>query len=56
MTAYWATITKDTFDSATDEKYCNETIVRMIGTNSLATDTENLTLLNGWASGTDTDL
>jgi len=52
MTDEWATITDAT--TIASEPICNETIVKMMGTDSLAVDLATLLVQNDWASGTDT--
>ena len=53
MTAEWATITTTAAITAGgDADYCNETIIKMIGTQSLAIDLATLETQNEWASGT----
>jgi hypothetical protein len=57
MSEEWATITDSTIIAAGgDADYCNETIIKLIGTDSLAVDAATLVSQNGWASGTDDEL
>jgi hypothetical protein len=57
MSEEWATITDSGIIAAGgNADYCNETIIKMIGTDSLAVDLATLVTQNDWASGTDDEL